>query len=295
MENHHPVINPLSDCVSVIQRGELKVIQIAHPKATAEIALHGAHLLSFKPQGQQDVIWLSEKAEFNKEKAIRGGIPVCWPWFGRIAAPAHGFARTSEWYLVEHRESEQGVIVCLALEESEQSRAIWPFAFQARLYIEVSDSLKVTLDICNTDNKPWRFSGALHSYLNIADIAQSETTGMGPEYIDSLQDGKTCQGGSILQLTDTVDRVYTQPEEVIEVSDLQNKRIISVKNSGANSAVIWNPWLEGASAMADMQDSGYQTMLCVESAYHASSLETGKELQPDESYQLVTEIAVKPL
>ena len=288
-----PAVAVLSDNVTIVEKDGIKIVRVIHDKAEAGISLHGGHVLWFKPADQEDVIWLSEKAEFNPEKAFRGGIPVCWPWFGRLAAPAHGFARTSQWYLVEHRESENGVIVCLGLEESEETMAIWPFTFQARLYVEVSESLKVTLDVANTDDKEWKFSGALHTYLNVADIRESVTTGMGPEYIDSLNNGELTQGGAELQLTDTVDRVYTQPESVIEVTDPKNNRVITIKNSGDNSAVIWNPWAEGAQGMGDMADNGYETMLCVESTLHAKSLEGGKVLQPDESYQLVTEIAVK--
>lgn len=292
MENYQPIVNALADCVTIVENDGAKIVRVAHAKATADIALHGAHVLSFKPAGQEDVIWLSEKADFSPEKAIRGGIPVCWPWFGRIAAPAHGFARTSEWALIEHRETEDGVIVCLGLEENEETLAVWPYAFQARLYVEVSDKLTVTLDVTNSDDKPWQFSGALHTYFNVADIRETVTTGMGAEYIDSLQDGKVCQGGAELQLTDTVDRVYTQPESLIEIRDAQNSRVIQVRNQGDNAAVIWNPWAEGAAGMGDMADSGYETMLCVESTLHANSLEEGKTLQPEESYQLITEISV---
>ncbi|WED20948.1 D-hexose-6-phosphate mutarotase [Vibrio sp. JC009] len=292
MEKHSSVVNALADCVTIVEREGAKIVSVQHEKAQAEIALHGAHVISFKPQGQEDVIWLSEKADFSPEKAIRGGIPVCWPWFGRVAAPAHGFARTSEWALIEHRETEEGVIVCLGLEENEETLAVWPHAFQARLYVEVSEKLKVTLDVTNTDDKEWKFSGALHTYFNIADIRESVTTGMGAEYIDSLQEGKICQGGAELQLTDTVDRVYTQPEELIKISDPKNSRTIEIRNSGDNSAVIWNPWAEGAAGMGDMQDNGWETMLCVESTLHAKSIEEGKILAPEESYQLVTEISV---
>ncbi len=292
MEN---TLNALADCITIIERNGLKMVRVTHKKATADISLHGGHVISFKPTGQEDVIWLSEKTEFNSDKAIRGGIPVCWPWFGRLAAPAHGFARTSQWHLVEHKETDNGVIVCLGLEESEATLAIWPFAFQARLYIEVSETLKVTLDVCNTDDKPWTFSGALHSYFNIANIVESITTGMGPEYSDGLQGGKICQGGKELQLTGTIDRIYTQPEDTILITDPENTRSISVKNSGDNSAVIWNPWLENSTNMADMADDGYKTMLCVESTYHANSLEEGKTLQPGESHQLSTEVGLVSL
>ncbi len=284
-----PALTVLSDNVTIVEVDQVKVVRVIHEKATAGIALHGGHVISFKPEGQEDLIWMSEQAIFDGKAALRGGIPVCWPWFGRIAAPAHGFARNSEWTLLEHRENEHGVIIELGLMTSESTFSVWPHQFQAHLLIEISDELKVTLDVINTDEQPWTFSGALHTYLNIADIETAKTTGMGAEYIDSLLDNKVCQGGDELVLTDTIDRVYTKPESVINVAD--GTRTISVENQGHNSAVLWNPWAAGAESMSDMQDDGYKTFLCVESTLHAPSLEQGKTLQPGERHQLITKIS----
>ena len=291
--NTFPALTVLSDNVTVVEVDQVKVVRIIHDKATAGIALHGGHVVSYKPQGQEDLIWMSEKAVFDGKAALRGGIPVCWPWFGRIAAPAHGFARTTEWELIEHRENENGVIVELALFPSEETHQNWPHMFEARLLVEVGDELKVTLKVLNIDDDAWTFSGALHTYLNVGDVLQTQTSGMGSEYIDSLKDGEVCQGGEVLQLTDTIDRVYTQPEAQILVKAPVLGRTLSVENHGHNSAVLWNPWAEGAQSMGDMADNGYETMLCVESALHASSLDQGKTLQPGESHELVTVVSAQ--
>ncbi|MBA5762437.1 D-hexose-6-phosphate mutarotase [Vibrio sp. 404] len=288
-----PAVTVLSDNVTIVQKDQVKIVRIIHDKAVAGISLHGGHVVSYQPVDQQDLIWMSEKAIFDGKAALRGGIPVCWPWFGRIAAPAHGFARTSEWELVEHRENDQGVIVELALFPSEETHQIWPHMFDARLLVEVGSELKVTLKVINIDDEEWTFSGALHSYLNVGDILQAQTTGMGAEYIDSLQADKVCQGGNTLVLTDTIDRVYTQPEAVIEVADKVLERTLCIENHGHNSAVLWNPWAEGAQGMADMQDDGYKTMICVESTVHAPTIKQGITLQPGESYDLVTVISAK--
>ena len=286
-----PALTVLSDNVTIVEHEDVKLVRVIHDKANAAISLFGGHVVSFQPQGQEDLIWMSQQAKFDGKTALRGGIPVCWPWFGRIAAPAHGFARSSEWQLIEHRESEAGVIVSLGLKPSEATLAVWPHQFDARLNVEIGDQLKVTLDVKNTDSQPWTFSGALHTYLNVGDIQNTTTTGMGAEYIDSLQGGKICQGGSELVLTDTIDRVYTQPEAQIFVADKKLDRTLTVENHGHNSAVLWNPWAEGATAMGDMQNDGYLTMMCVESTLHAPSLEAGKTLQPGESHQLITVIS----
>ncbi|MGR5550546.1 D-hexose-6-phosphate mutarotase [Vibrio sp. DNB22_12_1] len=291
--NTLPALTVLSDNVTVVEIDQVKVVRIIHDKAIAGIALHGGHVISFTPAGQDDLIWMSEKALFDGKAALRGGIPVCWPWFGRIAAPAHGFARTAEWELVEHRENDNGVIVELALLPSKEIHDIWPHMFDARLIVEVSEELKITLKVTNIDDDAWTFSGALHTYLNVGDVKQAHTTGMGSEYIDSLKAGEVCQGGDVLQLTGTIDRVYTQPEAQIFVKDPVFSRTLSVENHGHNSAVLWNPWAEGAQGMGDMADNGYETMLCVESALHAPSIEQGKTLQPGESHELVTIISVR--
>ncbi|EOZ5528870.1 D-hexose-6-phosphate mutarotase [Vibrio metschnikovii] len=285
-----PSLTVLSDCVTIVEQDNVKIVRVIHDKAVAGIALHGGHVVSFRPTGQDDLLWMSKKAIFDGKTALRGGIPICWPWFGRLATPAHGFARSSQWQLIEHRENEQGVIVVLGLDSNQQTRSVWPHEFQLRLSIEISDSLTVRLTITNTDQKAWTFSGALHSYLNVADVRETTITGMGSDYIDSLQNDQWCQGEETLTLRDSIDRVYTKPQSHIQVQDHQRQRTLVVDNQGHNSAVLWNPWAQGAQSMGDMQDDGYLTMLCIESTWHAPSLTAGKVLQPGETHCLSTRI-----
>ncbi|OIQ24798.1 D-hexose-6-phosphate mutarotase [uncultured Vibrio sp.] len=288
-----PALTVLSDNVTIVEKDKVKIVRVIHDKATAGIALHGGHVVSFTPKGQDDLIWMSDNAIFDGKAALRGGIPVCWPWFGRIAAPAHGFARTSEWELVEHRENDNGVIISLGLAPSNASLALWPHQFEIRLNVEITETLKVTLEVTNTDDHAWTFSGALHTYLTVGDIREASTVGMGKEYIDSLQDNKICHDENPLVLTGTIDRVYTQPEAIIEVKDGKRQRSTFIENKGHNSAVLWNPWLEGASAMGDMADDGYLGFLCVESTLNADSIDAGTLLQPNETHQLITTISSK--
>ncbi|HAS8518345.1 TPA: D-hexose-6-phosphate mutarotase [Vibrio vulnificus] len=291
--NSLPALTVLSDCVTIVEKDNVKIVRVIHEKATAGISLFGGHVVSYQPAGQADVIWMSDKAVFDGKTALRGGIPVCWPWFGRIAAPAHGFARTSEWELVEHRENDNGVIIELALFPTEELHNLWPHMFDVRLIVEIGDELKVSLNILNIDDEAFTFSGALHTYLNVGDIEQTQTMGMGSEYIDSLKAGELCHGGEVLQLTDTIDRVYTQPEKEIVVKDPVIERTLCIENQGHNSAVLWNPWAQGAAGMADMSDDGYKTMLCVESTLHADSIIQGKTLNPGESHQLTTVLSAR--
>ncbi|WP_318519167.1 D-hexose-6-phosphate mutarotase [Photobacterium leiognathi] len=282
-------VNALSDHVTVCEYQGISIIRVIHPLAEAGISLHGGHLIWFKPAGEKDIIWLSENAEFDTQKAIRGGIPVCWPWFGKAGTPSHGFARTSQWTLQEHRENENGVIVSLQLEDNEETRAIWPHKFNNVLTFEIGTELTVSLTSTNTDSQPWSYGGALHTYFDIADINNIEITGMGSTYLDSTQQGKACEGGDVLTFTSETDRVYTQPEATITINDKNNKRNILVTNEGHNAAVIWNPWQELSISMGDMADNSFETMVCVESTIHQPSI----ELAPGQSHTLATTVVSK--
>lgn len=282
-------VNALSDHVTVCEYQGISIIRVIHPLAEAGISLHGGHLIWFKPAGEKDIIWLSENAEFDTQKAIRGGIPVCWPWFGKAGTPSHGFARTSQWTLQEHRENENGVIVSLQLEDNEETRALWPYKFNNVLTFEIGTELKVSLTSTNTDSQPWSYGGALHTYFDIADINNIEITGMGSTYLDSTLQGKACEGGDVLTFTSETDRVYTQPEATITINDKNNERNILVTNEGHNAAVIWNPWQELSISMGDMADNSFETMVCVESTIHQPSI----ELAPGQSHTLATTVVSK--
>ncbi|WP_318401334.1 D-hexose-6-phosphate mutarotase [Photobacterium leiognathi] len=282
-------VNALSDHVTVCEYQGISIIRVIHPLAEAGISLHGGHLIWFKPASEKDIIWLSENAEFDTQKAIRGGIPVCWPWFGKAGTPSHGFARTSQWTLQEHRENENGVIVSLQLEDNEETRALWPYKFNNVLTFEIGTELKVSLTSTNTDSQPWSYGGALHTYFDIADINNIEITGMGSTYLDSTQQGKACEGGDVLTFTSETDRVYTQPEATITINDKNNERNILVTNKGHNAAVIWNPWQELSISMGDMADNSFETMVCVESTIHQPSI----ELAPGQSHTLATTVVSK--
>ncbi|PSV22675.1 D-hexose-6-phosphate mutarotase [Photobacterium leiognathi subsp. mandapamensis] len=282
-------VNALADHVTVCEYQGINIIRVIHPLAEAGISLHGGHLIWFKPTDEKDLIWLSENAIFDPAKAIRGGIPVCWPWFGQAGTPSHGFARTSQWTLLEHRENEHGVIVSLQLEDNDDTRAIWPYKFNNVLTFEIGRELKVSLTSTNTDSQPWSYSGALHTYFDIADINNVEITGMGPSYLDSTQQGKACNGDDVLTFSGETDRVYNQPEATITINDKNNQRNILVTNEGNNAAVIWNPWQELSINMADMADNSFETMVCVESTIHTPSI----ELAPGQSHTLATTVATK--
>jgi glucose-6-phosphate 1-epimerase len=170
--------------------GGLPVVRVTAPAATAEIYLHGAHVTSWVPLGGQPVVWLSAASRFDADSAIRGGVPICFPWFGARAghpeAPQHGFARLSDWELVDAHDQGDEVVVQLRLTDSEATRAsAWPYMFAATFTVVVGAQLSMTLDVINRDTTEFTFEEALHTYLAVGDVRSTEVSGLeGTPYVD---------------------------------------------------------------------------------------------------------------
>ncbi|QUJ68273.1 D-hexose-6-phosphate mutarotase [Photobacterium sp. GJ3] len=284
-----PTTTVLSEHISLCRLDGIDVIRILHPQCQAAISLFGGHLLSFQPTGHQAMIWMSEAADYSGSSALRGGIPICWPWFGKAATPSHGFARTSLWELESFNDQKSHVTVTLTLHDSPTTQAIWPYRFHNRLHFELDKTLKVQLTSTNTDQRPWRMSGALHTYLAVGDIMQTTLSGLGNEYLDGLANQQRLPSNGTLQFDDAVDRIYNRAESTIHLEDPQLYRRLKIRNQGHDSAVVWNPWQAGAASMVDMTPEGYTTMVCVESALSG----TGIVLEPGQSHHLSTEIGAE--
>ncbi|MGY3944842.1 D-hexose-6-phosphate mutarotase [Aeromonas tecta] len=266
----------------------LPLLCIDNAYAKAKISLFGAHLLSYQRHDEPDAIWLSDKAVLNGSRPIRGGIPICWPWFGPAPArvgsgkPAHGFARTSLWTLDGVTDHAYGTLVHLSLRDNDTTRALWPHAFELALDVLISTSLSLTLITRNTGNVPLVYNGALHSYLQISAPENVSLTGLGEPYSRILVAQQGRQQGA-LRLSEAIDRIYHQPEAMITLSD--GKRTIRVTSQHHDSVVVWTPWLEGAMAIDDMSTHGYRTMLCAEAAITDPA---GVTILPNEEHSLST-------
>ncbi|MGY3859765.1 D-hexose-6-phosphate mutarotase [Aeromonas intestinalis] len=268
----------------------LPVLTINNDSAQAEISLFGAHVLSYQRHGEPASLWLSDKAVLDGSKPIRGGIPLCWPWFGPSPArvgqgkPAHGVARTTLWTLDGVSDHEDGTLVHLSLRDNEATRALWPHAFELELDVLVGKELSLVLTTRNTGNSPIVYNAALHTYLQISAPEAVSVSGLGEPYLDKLSGQDERQQG-ILTLSGAMDRIYRQPESVVRLKD--GARTTQVISGNHDSVVVWTPWLEGASAMADMSDDGYRTMLCIEAAITADA---GVTIAPDEEHSVSTVI-----
>jgi len=242
------------------------VYEIQHAAVKARVALHGAHLMEWQPAGQEPVLYLSPQAVYAADKPIRGGVPVCWPWFGPPAdasLPMHGFVRTRFWQLAEAEESATGVRLVFTIESDDSTRALWPHDFQLSLEMNLGAELSLALTMKNTGDTACEITDALHTYLSVQDVTQITVEGLdGKEYLDRLTHEPVIQEGDIV-IDREVDRDYVTSEE-IRVKDASFGRTLSVTTSGSGSAVVWNPWIKKAISLADMPDEDYKVFVCVE-------------------------------
>lgn len=273
MENNKPI-------------GELEFIEISNDSASANIALQGAHVFHFQAKGKKPLIWLSDTSQFNQGKPIRGGIPICWPWFGSHNAnstlPNHGFARTALWKHTETKHiSNSQTKITLCLVDSPSSFEIWPHRFELLLEIYIGPELKISLTTINRDSQAFDITCALHSYLFIDDVTQAHIKGLDSKpYYDKVDNKQKTQHGSP-DFKSEIDRVYQQITTPLLVSSPD--RCLKIETNGSQTVVVWNPGEILAAKMPDLSD--YRTMLCVESA---AVLNDAMKIQAGESQTLST-------
>lgn len=280
-------------------QGGLPVVRVTAAAASAEIYLHGAHVTSWVPRGQQPVVWLSAASRFEADAAIRGGVPICFPWFGARAghpeAPMHGFARLSDWELVEAHDEGDVVIVQLRLSDSEATRAsAWPFMFEATFTVAVGAQLSMTLDVANRDSAEFTFEEALHTYLAVGDIHATEVSGLeGTPYIDRVAGPDALPGESgPVRFAGLTDRIYLGTTARATVRDPAGGRLIGISKDGSDTTVVWNPWIDNARAMADFGDDEWTGMVCVETC---NVRDAAVLLEPDQSYTMTARLDVSGL
>lgn len=275
------------------------LIHIHNQHASAEIHLYAAHITHFQPHGQEPILWLSKQAIYREGKALRGGIPIIWPWFGPHPTdqtlPQHGFGRNRFWQIAQTKQHDDGsTVVQLVLTDSEETHSVWPHRFRLTLTITVGRALEVTLEMHHQEDKPVDITAALHTYFTVADINQVTIEGLdSTPYLDKTT-GYTqkTQTGEIT-ITAETDRVYVPTTADCLIKDHTLQRTIRVSKAGSQSTVVWNPWQEKAQGMGDFPDDGYKTMVCVETT-NATAQDT-VTLTPQATHQLTTKISVEPL
>jgi glucose-6-phosphate 1-epimerase len=245
----------------------LPVAEITTALASASVALHGAHVLSWQPTGQTPVIWVSKAAIFESGKPVRGGVPICWPWFGPMPGKSlHGFVRTLLWQMRGAEVDAAGQLVLrLGMVDDASTRAVWDHAFDLELQVTVGASLRLALITRNTGAEPLSINQALHTYFCTADINQTTVQGLaGGSYIDKVQNFAVCQQSGDVAFSAETDRIYTDTTADSLIQDAAAGRAIRIAKQGSATTVVWNPWSEKEKGMVDMAPGEYQQMLCVE-------------------------------
>jgi glucose-6-phosphate 1-epimerase len=246
----------------------LAKIQVTSRFSTAEVYPHGAHVTQFQKNGEPPLIFLSRQSLFAADKAIRGGIPICFPWFGaREGAGMHGIARLSEWELVQTSEDPDGAVtLTFVLPPVRLAQAGWPPA-QVTLRLTAAEQLTLELAVLNNTAKDFSFEDCLHTYFSVGDISQVEITGLkGIHYLDKVdQFARKLEAADAIKINSEVDRVYLSTTGTVQIRDAKWRRTVEIRKSGSASTVVWNPWQAKARALADFGDDEYQGMVCVES------------------------------
>ena len=266
-------------------------IDIQNEFGSARLTLHGAHVTQFIPAGGEDVLWVSEKSMFEPEKAIRGGIPVCWPWFGKHKTspelPTHGYARLCEWEVASVSSCPEGDGVELHL-APEKVPAKWqplPVELTFQAAVEKDGVLRLVLSMLNCGEQPVAISSAMHTYFAVDAIENVAIDGLEDvRFVDTLVNREGCESGPV-RINGETDRVYLDCENDITLRD--GSHYTEILREGSRSAVVWNPWIDKSRRLPDFGDEEYHRMVCVETT---NALEDTRILEPDGFHVLATAI-----
>jgi glucose-6-phosphate 1-epimerase len=267
--------------IDTLMLGELPCWRIRHAAAELLISQQGAQVLSYQQAGQPALIWLSEHATYQRGQSVRGGVPVCWPWFGDLSrnpaavqtlvpepslAPFHGGVRTLDWQLQLLAPDAEGISLQFRC-PAPASAANWPAALELELHIRLDQRLHISLLSHNRGSQPLTISQALHSYFAVSDIRQVEVEGLTDcGYIETLEDWQARQQQGPLRFSGETDRIYQGLASRLSIRDPGWQRRVCLESRGSRSAVLWNPWSDKALRLSGFAADAWQRMLCIETA-----------------------------
>ena len=271
----------MTPSIEPIQLGALNAWRVRRGQQELIIAEQGAQILRYQ-QDEHALLWLSEEAAFNPKQGVRGGAPICWPWFGDLKrnpqalqaqhqslaqAPFHGAARTLDWTLEYAQIEGSSAVLRLSLNSQEQPIADWPYQAKISCEIRLDERLQITLSNHNLGQTPLAISQALHSYFAVSDIRQVAVQGLdGCRYIETLEDWQMRQQQGALRFAGETDRIYLDVPNTLRLEDAGWQRTICLEATGSRSAVLWNPWIDKAQRLSDFAADAWQRMLCIETA-----------------------------
>ena len=275
----------------------LPKVRLTAPQSIGEMHLHGAQVTSWRPAGAEEAIFLSRQARWEEGKAIRGGIPICFPWFRAKAdddhAPAHGFVRTKIWTLESIEQTADGITVSMCTQSEPDTRRWGPADFRLLHRVTFGSELKLELTVSNTGAKPFRFEQALHTYYRVGDVRKVSIRGLdGVAYLDNTDSNKKKKQKGDVVISSPTDNAYMNTQNPLQLLDPVLNRSIQIRKQNSNTTVIWNPWADGARALSDLGDDEWQHMVCVEGS---NILENAVELAPSADHKITVTMTVIPL
>ncbi|HXN16736.1 MAG TPA: D-hexose-6-phosphate mutarotase [Candidatus Binatus sp.] len=280
---------------SVVEgNGGLQKVRVTTPGAAGEIYLHGAHLTSWKPAGREEVLFLSALSQWELGRAIRGGVPICFPWFGGKAddpkAPAHGFVRTKAWRIESIAQAGDGVTVSMFTESDDDTKRWWPADFRLSYRVTFASELRLELVVTNTGKTSLRFEEALHAYHRVGNILDTRVSGLDTvQYIDKTDSNrKKIQHGEIAIVSET-DRIYLNTIDAIKLEDPVLRRRTHVAKENSRTTVVWNPGAQKARSLSDFADDEWIQMICIETSNVA---DFALDLAPGQQHEMKAVVSV---
>jgi D-hexose-6-phosphate mutarotase len=265
------------------------VLEIENSLATAVVSLYGGHIVSWQPKSQsKPVLWVSELVKFQQGKAIRGGVPICWPWFGvhpsQASLPGHGYARITDWELTSVQTLTNGATeLTLSLGKSDQSEAHWYGDVRLTLKLTIGDILEIVLTTFNESEQEITFTEGLHTYFQISDIANIRVLGLeGSDYIDLVNHDEVRSQQDAITFDGALGRIFLSNQSTCVIEDSVFSRQTRIEKNGSNSTAVWSPGLAVASKMDDLGAAGWRDMVCVESA---NALKNRVTLEANKSHE----------
>lgn len=277
--------------------GDLAKVRITSTAASGEMYLHGAHVTSWQPRGAEEVLFVSPKSRYENGRAIRGGVPICFPWFADRAdnrsAPPHGFVRTKAWQLESIERAANAVAVSMFTASDADTATWWPADFRLVYRATFGPELRLELVVSNTGSTPLRFEEALHAYFRVGQIKQVRLQGLNNvQFLDKTDRNRQQTQQGPLAIVSETDRVYLNTRSAIELEDQSLRRRITVAKENSLTTVVWNPWVEKAQAMSDLGAAQWEQMVCIETSNVA---DFSVELSPGQQHSMQTIISLADL
>tara|TARA_R110002126_G_scaffold38993_2_gene115988 strand:- start:1515 stop:2441 length:927 start_codon:yes stop_codon:yes gene_type:complete len=268
---------------------DLPCLKLQFADATAVVSLYGGQVLSYQPTPDNEQLWLSEQAQWHNGSAIRGGVPVCWPWFGpaeckinpaQSPLPNHGLVRNRMWQIQHTETTASASCATLTTTVNDMPSTLWPQTTSVQQTAALSLTLK--LDACQLSiqlscSSQLYQQAALHSYFRVNSLLQSQVTGLSPRYFDKVSNTERHNTGSDVRCTAETDRIYPDTGNTLQLID--NNRQLRIHQSGHDASVIWNPWQQKSRDLPDMTDHGFTEFICIETARLKLEVATDLTLQ----------------